>query len=353
MDLESSTSETPPPRERLVYVAVADVKIPTAATTRLQAPAGLVDSVRTYGILQPPLARPAAGGYELVAGFKRLQAAKEAGLSEIPLRIFRVEDEDVGSLLEASNVRGGGARQTAALPPVTDYKAGGGLSGLFEEELVRNRNDIPYKSILGITAVILLLAWGGMSLGRRWRSRPERVRPDRTATTADQVITSDLPIPSDHSASDRNGPSRMSVRQWRSALADVDGIEVRDESSVPRIVFQEPVFSRLITIDPSQGERLNQVVGLIRETRPDAVLTIIGHTDDDPIRPNSPYRNNDYLGELRANEVVTFLTESGAFPSGRLRSVSSGKNEPPFSNDTAEGKARNRTVSIEIMQPSR
>src|SRR4051812_24990285 len=49
------------------------------------ATAGLADSIRSQGLLQPVLLRPrAAGGYELIAGERRRRAAKERGLTPLP-----------------------------------------------------------------------------------------------------------------------------------------------------------------------------------------------------------------------------------------------------------------------------
>jgi len=46
----------------------------------------LVQSVREYGILEPLLVRPLGDGeYELIAGERRLRAAREAGLAEVPI----------------------------------------------------------------------------------------------------------------------------------------------------------------------------------------------------------------------------------------------------------------------------
>ncbi len=49
--------------------------------------AELVRSVVEHGILQPLIVRPAGDGYELVAGERRLRAAKSAGLDHVPVVI--------------------------------------------------------------------------------------------------------------------------------------------------------------------------------------------------------------------------------------------------------------------------
>src|SRR6266540_922051 len=59
----------------------------------------LARSIREVGVLQPVVVRPRDGGYELVAGERRLRAAKLAGLATIPA-IMR-EGDDTESLREA------------------------------------------------------------------------------------------------------------------------------------------------------------------------------------------------------------------------------------------------------------
>lgn len=61
---------------------------------------GLADSIRQLGVLQPLLVRPSAGGrYELIAGERRLRAARAAGLSDVPVVV--VETDERGSLERA------------------------------------------------------------------------------------------------------------------------------------------------------------------------------------------------------------------------------------------------------------
>lgn len=54
--------------------------------------AQLVASVREHGILEPLIVRPLGSGYELVAGERRLRAAKEVGLAEVPVIIRNFSD---------------------------------------------------------------------------------------------------------------------------------------------------------------------------------------------------------------------------------------------------------------------
>lgn len=65
----------------------------------------LVSSVRRHGILQPVIARPAAGGYEIVAGERRWRAAKAAGLTRVPAVIKEVTDREMLELALVENLR--------------------------------------------------------------------------------------------------------------------------------------------------------------------------------------------------------------------------------------------------------
>lgn len=56
--------------------------------------ADLVASVKEKGVLMPVLARPSDKGFEIVAGNRRLRAAKKAGLEEITARIVEMTDDE-------------------------------------------------------------------------------------------------------------------------------------------------------------------------------------------------------------------------------------------------------------------
>ena len=62
----------------------------------------LSDSIRNYGILNPLTVRSRGGKYELVAGERRLRAAKLAGLRDVPCILIDVNMEDASliSLIE-------------------------------------------------------------------------------------------------------------------------------------------------------------------------------------------------------------------------------------------------------------
>jgi ParB family chromosome partitioning protein len=80
--------------------------------------AGLAESVRAQGVIQPIVVRPdGEGSYELVAGERRWRAAKAAGLPTVPALVRETDDRDSLLLALVENV----ARED--LSPVEEARA--------------------------------------------------------------------------------------------------------------------------------------------------------------------------------------------------------------------------------------
>jgi ParB family chromosome partitioning protein len=68
--------------------------------------AELAESIAQYGIIQPLLVRPIAdGGYQLVAGERRWRAARLAGLTEVPVIIRELSEDEVMVLSLIENLQ--------------------------------------------------------------------------------------------------------------------------------------------------------------------------------------------------------------------------------------------------------
>ena len=65
----------------------------------------LVESVRTYGILSPLLARPKGEGYELVSGHRRRLAAQKLGMPTVPVLVREMTDDEAVILMVDSNLQ--------------------------------------------------------------------------------------------------------------------------------------------------------------------------------------------------------------------------------------------------------
>lgn len=65
----------------------------------------LTHSIELHGILQPLIVRPKGAIYELVAGERRLRAAKKAGLSQVPVVIRTLSDREMMEIALIENLQ--------------------------------------------------------------------------------------------------------------------------------------------------------------------------------------------------------------------------------------------------------
>ena len=84
----------------------------------------LADSIKQNGVLQPIMVRKVGSKYEIVAGERRFQAAKIAGLKEIPVLVREVSDDDVLKLALIENL------QRSDLNPIEEAR---GYKSLIEQ----------------------------------------------------------------------------------------------------------------------------------------------------------------------------------------------------------------------------
>lgn len=90
---------------------------------------------------------------------------------------------------------------------------------------------------------------------------------------------------------------------------------------------------------------LLEVAGMLAG-KPNAIQ-VEGHTDNIPIR-NYLFYSNWELSAVRASSVVRLLEQNG-ITGQRLSAVGYGSAQPFGNNDTAEGRAKNRRVSIMVL----
>ena len=67
--------------------------------------AELAESIRRHGIIQPLSVRRSADGWELIAGERRLRAAKLAGLQTVPCLEMQVDKQDSAILALIENIQ--------------------------------------------------------------------------------------------------------------------------------------------------------------------------------------------------------------------------------------------------------
>ena len=110
--VEQLTAPTETQPVRLVPVSRIDSADPPADPTV----ANLARSILELGIVQPLLVRPHNGRFRLIAGRRRLAAARQAGLTEVPCLVHTVNETRAMQLAVADNLRSPHGASSLSMP---------------------------------------------------------------------------------------------------------------------------------------------------------------------------------------------------------------------------------------------
>ena len=126
-------------------------------------------------------------------------------------------------------------------------------------------------------------------------------------------------------------------------LVDVE----REEDKVIITVGSGGAFaSGSANLTPEAIEIMNRIAEVNAEGNSD--IKVSGHTDDVPLIFGSNYRDNWDLAAARSASVVQAFSSNGVISEERLEAISYGESRPVESNETPDGRAKNRRIEIEI-----
>lgn len=98
-------AETLGPTNRIAIDRINENPYQPRKTFDLEDLASLRDSIREFGVLQPIVVRNNGEGFQLIAGERRLRAAREAGLAEIPVTVVDFTDQQVNEAALVENIQ--------------------------------------------------------------------------------------------------------------------------------------------------------------------------------------------------------------------------------------------------------
>lgn len=137
------------------------------------------------------------------------------------------------------------------------------------------------------------------------------------------------------------------------ALTDFEGkgltIEQRD-GKVYVSMENKLLFSSGSWAVGTEGRRAVQQLGSVLATNPDIAVLIEGHTDNVPYQGGGQIVGNWDLSTKRATAIVTILRENASINAENLTAAGRGEFAPIATNDTPEGKAKNRRIEV-ILTP--
>lgn len=100
----------------------------------------------------------------------------------------------------------------------------------------------------------------------------------------------------------------------------------------------------------SEGKKAVQQLGQVLAQNPDIAVLIEGHTDNVPYGGAGQLTDNWDLSTKRATSIVQILRENRNIDPQNLTAAGRGEFAPVTSNETSEGKAKNRRIEV-ILTP--
>lgn len=112
-----------------------------------------------------------------------------------------------------------------------------------------------------------------------------------------------------------------------------------------KLLFKSGSF----VVDPKGEQALAKIAEVLKK-QTDVDIVVEGHTDNVPFRGSGQLQDNWDLSVKRATSVVRILVEKNKLPADNVSASGRGDTQPVASNETAEGKAKNRRTDI-ILAP--
>ncbi|OLP63051.1 hypothetical protein BACPU_35140 [Bacillus pumilus] len=238
-----------------------------------------------------------------------------------------------------------------------------------EDEHVDESWLIPYADILTLLLALFIVLFASSSI--------DAAKYEQMAKSFNVVFTGGTGV-MDHSSMQSTEETEQSNQVKKSADEDEEAkAKARDQAVLNKVKKQVDSFiaskkldaklqtkltdeGLLITIEDSiffdsgravirqQDVPLAKEISKLLIINPARDIVISGHTDNVPIR-NSDFESNWYLSAIRAVNFLNILLENADLNQENFSTKGFGEFKPIASNDTAEGRSKNRRVEVLIL----
>ncbi|MFA6378386.1 MAG: flagellar motor protein MotB [Candidatus Omnitrophota bacterium] len=125
-------------------------------------------------------------------------------------------------------------------------------------------------------------------------------------------------------------------------------IQMLERGLVITFVSEVLFDSGKATLKADAEGKINKIADVLETTVKDLKVGIEGHTDNVPIK-HSGWKSNWELSSARSMSVLHYLIDNQGIEPTRLSATGYGEFNPVASNDTKEGRQKNRRVEIVIL----
>ena len=216
-----------------------------------------------------------------------------------------------------------GTRMPILVSTATEIKSSGGLLGL-------DRTRLGSESLLnGLPVTVRTVEWGGGLVASDVRFK------SRNLATANMIRNGTDQRFGEHDVA--IAENEAATEALRGRVGDIDQYNVKGTTNVYFDTGQSALSAddqQQLCAAAAQAERLNN-----------ALLLVVGYTD---AVGDEDY--NQQLSERRTGRVVNYLQQKcGWAPYRMLSPTGMSESDPAADNSTAEGRAQNRRVAVNIM----
>lgn len=138
---------------------------------------------------------------------------------------------------------------------------------------------------------------------------------------------------------------RINKLEYQTAIAREGGL------TVATLLVDDLFEPASATLTPGGQALLADVVATLQKAHPDRPVRVEGHSDSVPVGPSlkERYPSNWELSAARAAAVVRYLVDIHEMAPARLEVAAFSASRPAASNDSAEGRRRNRRIRIAVV----
>ncbi len=126
-------------------------------------------------------------------------------------------------------------------------------------------------------------------------------------------------------------------------MKDLIEVDVSENQVAIRLMGETTFELGKAKIRPQMIPLLVKIGALLKGTRGEIIIA--GHTDNLPLR-GGPYKSNLGLSMARAASVADFFLKKASIEPKKISTMGFGKHRPLASNDTRQGREKNRRVEI-------
>ena len=205
-------------------------------------------------------------------------------------------------------------------------------------------------SVAGIITLVHYSRWGASAVVGTAPTPPPAKETTATAPQQVEPISHvDVPVATQPVEPARLTDEEVVPKYPPPPVFAIPGCLVTTNATETRVCFEEGLFAYRAEFTESGRSQLEAAAREMASHTNGFWIVVEGHTDSDPMPPNSTYKDNYALGLHRAMVAVEVIKNATSLTGRDILGVSAGETAPPFAENDYDSKLKNRTVVVRLV----